>query len=358
MSLRPRAHIHLANIVANWRTVKSAQVTGVTGAAIKADAYGHGLPQVAEALHDAGCDHFFVAHGHEAEVTRATLGSHPNIYVLNGPSPDEEALYRENALIPVINSSFQFRTMADWLVDGVKMPRGFVLHFDTGMNRLGLPPQDAHELAEASQGQDPALIMSHLACAEDEDALLSAQQNDALMAISEAFPNAPLSLSNSGGVWRSPDYHHALSRPGIALYGGGHPPPGLILRPGLTLEAPILQVRQIEAGDTVGYGATWRATEPTLVGTLAIGYGDGFPRAASSSGFASLGGKRCPILGRVSMDLITIDVTSAADLARPGVYAQLIGPDAPLEEQAALAGTIGYELTTGLTPRVKRIYES
>lgn len=358
MSLRPRAHIHLSNIADNWRTVQSAQVSGVTGAVIKADAYGHGLSRVSETLHDAGCDHFFVAHSHEAEVARATLGSHPNIFVLNGPSPDEEALYRENALIPVINSSFQFRTMADWLVDGVKMPRGYALHFDTGMNRLGLPAKDVYDLAEASQAQDPDLIMSHLACSEDENAALNAQQNDALDSIASAFPNVARSLSNSGGVWLGSEYHHALTRPGIALYGGGHPPEGLILKPGMTLEAPILQVRQIETGDTVGYGATWRATEPTLVATLAIGYGDGFPRSASNKGFASLGGKRCPILGRVSMDLITIDVTQTADLARPGVYAQLIGPDAALEEQAVLAGTIGYELTTGLTPRVKRIYES
>ncbi len=358
MSLRPRAHIHLANIADNWRILQAAQTNGVTAAAIKADAYGHGLPQVADALHEAGCDHFFVAHSHEAEVTRATLGSHPNIYVLNGPSPDEEALYRENALIPVINSSFQFRTMADWLVDGIKMPRGYVLHFDTGMNRLGLPPKDAHDLAEAGAAQDPILIMSHLACSEDSDAMMNGHQLETLKTIANAFPDTPISLSNSGGVWLGPDYHFTLTRPGIALYGGGHPPEGADLKPGMTLEAPILQVRQIEAGDTVGYGATWRATEPRLIATLAIGYGDGFPRSASSKGFASLGGKRCPIVGRVSMDLITIDVTEAAELARPGVYAQLIGPDAPLEEQAALAGTIGYELTTGLTPRVKRIYES
>lgn len=358
MSLRPRAHIHLSNIADNWRTLRSAQVSGVTGAVIKADAYGHGLPQVAEALHDAGCDHFFVAHSYEAEITRATLGSHPNIYVLNGPSPDEEALYRENALIPVINSSFQFRTMADWLVDGVKMPRGFVLHFDTGMNRLGLPAKDAQEIAEASEAQAPVLIMSHLISAEDPADASNAHQAELLATIAETFPEVPLSLSNSGGVWLGADYHHALSRPGIALYGGGQAPDGVILKPGMTLEAPILQVRQIEPGDTVGYNATWRATEPTLVATLAIGYGDGFQRTASNKGFVSLGGKRCPILGRVSMDLITIDVTQAADLARPGVYGQLIGPDAPLEEQAALLGTIGYELTTGLTPRVKRLYQS
>jgi alanine racemase len=358
MSLRPRAHIHLSNIADNWRTLRSAQGSGVTGAVIKADAYGHGLPQVAEVLHDAGCDHFFVAHSYEAEIIRATLGSHPNIYVLNGPSPDEEALYRENALIPVINSSFQFRTMADWLVDGVKMPRGFVLHFDTGMNRLGLPAKDAQEIAEASEAQAPVLIMSHLISAEDPADATNAHQAELLATIAETFPEVPLSLSNSGGVWLGADYHHALSRPGIALYGGGQAPEGLTLKPGMTLEAPILQVRQIGPGDTVGYNATWRATEPTLVATLAIGYGDGFPRTASNKGFVSLGGKRCPILGRVSMDLITIDVTQAADLARPGVYGQLIGPDAPLEEQAALLGTIGYELTTGLTPRVKRLYQS
>jgi len=358
MSLRPRAHIHLSNIADNWRTLRAAQVHGVTSAVIKADAYGHGLRQVAEALHDAGCDHFFVAHSHEAELTRATLGSHPNIYVLNGPSPDEEALYRENALIPVINSSFQFRTMVDWLVDGVKMPRGYALHFDTGMNRLGLPAKDAHELAAASKGQDPALIMSHLACAEHHDEMMNVHQAETLKTIVESFPDIPISLANSCGVWLGADYHHALSRPGIALYGGGPRPEGLVLKPGLTLEAPILQVRQIEIGETVGYGASWRADAPTLIATLAIGYGDGFPRAASNKGFVMLGGKRCPILGRVSMDLITIDVTKAADLARPGVYAQLIGPDAPLEEQAALAGTIGYELTTGLMPRVKRIYQS
>ncbi|MEO1553228.1 MAG: alanine racemase [Pseudomonadota bacterium] len=357
MSLRPRAHIHLANIADNWRMLQATQKSGVTAAVIKADAYGHGLSQVAETLHDAGCDHFFVAHGHEAEVTRATLGSHPNIYVLNGPSPDEEALYRENALIPVINSSFQFRTMADWLVDGIKMPRGFALHFDTGMNRLGLPVEDAAEIAGASESQAPVLIMSHLACAENTNASMNAHQAGLLDTVIAAFPGVPVSLSNSGGVWLGADYHFALTRPGIALYGGGTPPEETALKPGMTLAAPILQVRQIQAGETVGYDATWRAERPTLLATLAIGYGDGFPRSGSNKGFAALNGRRCPILGRISMDLMTIDVTEAADLARPGVYAQLIGPEAPLEEQAALAGTIGYELTTGLTPRVKRIYE-
>lgn len=358
MSLTPRAHIHLQNIADNWQTLRQLQSNGVTAAVVKADAYGHGLRPVAETLHEAGCDHFFVAHAFEAVETRNALGRHPNIYVLNGPAPDEEALYRENALIPIINSSFQYRTMVEWMIDGQKLPRGYALHFDTGMNRLGLPVGDAPDLASASDAHPPILILSHLISSEDPDAAMNRIQLESLLAISQAFPDVPLSLSNSGGVWLGGDFHNALTRPGIALYGGGTSPNMAALKPAMTLEAPILQVRQIETGETVGYGGTWRALEPTLTATLAIGYGDGFPRSASNKGFAMLGETKCPVLGRVSMDLTTVDVTNAAELARPGVYAQLIGPNAPLEEQAALAGTIGYELTTGLTPRVKRLYQS
>jgi alanine racemase len=359
MSLRPRTHVHLTNIADNWRTLQSAQTSGVTGAVIKADAYGHGLERVAETLHDAGCDHFFVAHSFEGEQARSILGGHPDIYVLNGPSPDEEALYREMALTPVINSIFQYRTMSDWLVDNVALPRGYVLKFDTGMNRLGLAAEDAAEIAEATTGRPPNFIMSHLACAEDADTPMNDVQAVMLRDISEKFPNIPISMANSGGVWLGPNFHYTITRPGMAIYGGGNPPEGIPLKSGMTLEAPILQVDRIKEGDTVGYGATWRARETTLRATLAIGYGDGFPRSASNRGFAMIGKHRCPIIGRVSMDLLTIDITEpgAWDLARPGIYAQLIGPDAPLEEQAALAGTIGYELTTGLTPRVKRIYD-
>jgi alanine racemase len=357
MSLRPRARIHLQNIVHNWRTLADKQSMGVTGAVIKADAYGHGLTRVAEALHDAGCDHFFVAHVFEGELARRTMGSHPNIYVLNGPSPDEEAIYRESALTPIINSVFQFEVLADWMLHGPKLKRGYVLKFDTGMNRLGLAPSDAPQIAEAIKGRPPAFIMSHLVSAEDEASLLNAQQADLLDTLAAHFPDIPLSLANSGGVWLGARYHYTITRPGYGLYGGGRSDGSL--KPAMTLEAPILQVAIIAEGDTAGYGATWRAPQRTLRATLALGYGDGFPRSASNRGFAVLGGVRCPIIGRISMDLMTIDVSNvtAAALARPGVYAQLLGPDAPLDEQAALAGTIGYELTTGLTPRVTRIYD-
>ncbi|MEO0549813.1 MAG: alanine racemase [Pseudomonadota bacterium] len=356
MSLRPRATIHLPNIVDNWRMLQTAQVAGATAAVVKANAYGHGVAEVSEALHDAGCDHFFVAHSFEGEQVRKALGSHPIIYVLNGPGPYEEPLYRTQALTPIINSDHQFQTLVTWLQSGGKLRNGYGLHFDTGMNRLGLPVSDIGTLADAVTGMEPSLILSHLACSEDASDGMNAFQLKQFEPIAARFPNIPTSLANSGGVWLGPDYQHALTRPGIALYGGGHPPAGVILKPGMTLEAPILQVRQVNEGDTVGYGATHRFTDKTWLATVALGYGDGFPRSASNKGFAIIDDIRCPIVGRVSMDLITIDITAAIHLARPGVYAQFIGRAAPLEEQAALAGTIGYELTTGLTPRVKRIY--
>ncbi len=358
MSLRPRARVHLANIADNWRAIRASQVGGVTSAVIKADAYGHGLTQVAEALHDAGCDHFFVAHSFEGEAARNALGPHPIIYVLNGPNPYEEPTYRQSALTPVINSQDQFQTLVTWLQSAGKLRNDYALHFDSGMNRLGLPLSDAPQLAEATTGMEPSLIISHLACSEAASNTMNAFQLAQFQTAADKFPNIPTSLSNSGGIWLGPDYHRDLTRPGIALYGGGHPPEGLPLKPGMTLEAPILQIRTAQAGETVGYGATHTLTQPTPLATVALGYGDGFPRSASNKGFAAIEGIACPILGRVSMDLITIDVSAAIELARPGVYAQFIGPDAPLETQAKLAGTIGYELTTGLTPRVTRIFET
>lgn len=357
MSLRPRAHIRLDALARNWRKLDALDPASATGAVIKADAYGHGLKQVAAKLHATGCDHFFVAHSVEGEAARRAIGPDAIIYVLNGPSPYEEPLYREFALTPVINSDQQFQTLVTWLQTGGKLRNSYALKFDTGMNRLGIPAVDAPKLADATRGMPPVLIMSHLACAEDQNAAMNAFQATRFDAIRGLFPDVPTSLANSGGVFLGPQFQQALTRPGLALYGGGWPPPRLELEPVLILEAPLLQIRPIDAGETVGYGASYRAATRMLTATLAIGYGDGFPRSASNSGFVSLEGQRCPIIGRVSMDLITIDVTAAAKLARPGVFAQLIGPDAPLEEQAALAGTIGYELTTGLLPRVTRIYE-
>lgn len=357
MSLRPRARIHLANIADNWRLLSEHHAGGDVAAVIKADAYGHGLTQVAAHLSSAGCQHFFVAHSFEGVAARDAIGPEAKIYVLNGPDPYGEPTYRRSDLIPVINSIEQYQTLDTWQAAS-PLTSGYVLHFDTGMNRLGLPLDEAAKLASASKTASPTLIMTHLACSEQSQARMNAFQLAQFQIAADHFSNVATSISNSGGLWLGSDYHADIIRAGIALYGGGFPPQNIDLKPGLTLEAPILQVRTVSAGDSIGYGATHRFTEPTRVATVAIGYGDGFLRSASNAGYAMLGGKKCQIIGRVSMDLITIDVSAATDLARPGVFAQFIGPDAPLEEQAALAGTIGYELTTGLTPRVTRLYEN
>lgn len=356
MSLRPRALIHLPNIVSNWRTLRASQPSSTIAAVVKANAYGHGLREVGEALHDAGCDHFFVAHSFEGEALRKTIGPHAVIYVLNGPDIYEEPLYRNSALTPVINSEQQFQTLVTWVQSDGKLRNGYALHFDTGMNRLGLPTRDSESIAEAVSGFTPSLLLTHLACADLVDHPLNEVQRLKLERLSSAFPDVPTSLANSDGVWLGPDYQSNLSRAGIALYGGGHPPESVALKPGMTLEAPIVQVRVAEAGETVGYGASYRLTQRTVLATVALGYGDGFPRSASNSGYANIKGVHCPIAGRVSMDLVTLDVSAAMHLARPGVFAQFLGQDVPLEDQARKAGTIGYELTTGLLPRVERLY--
>ncbi|MEL6830632.1 MAG: alanine racemase C-terminal domain-containing protein, partial [Pseudomonadota bacterium] len=283
-------------------------------------------------------------------------GPHAIIYVLNGPDIYEEPLYRKSALTPVINSEQQFQTLVTWVQSDGKLRNGYALHFDTGMNRLGLPVRDAEKIADAVEGLTPSLVMTHLACADEPAHPRNEIQRRGMEKVSKAFSNVPTSLANSDGIWLGPAYRSNLSRAGIALYGGGHPPEGVILRAGMTLEAPIIQIRIAEAGEAVGYGASYQLSRRSVIATVALGYGDGFPRSASNVGLAKIQGIECPIIGRVSMDLITIDVSAAVHLARPGVFAQFLGEDIPIEDQAARVGTIGYELTTGLLPRVERLY--
>lgn len=358
MSLRPRAHIHLQNIVKNWQTINESTGASQTAAVVKADAYGHGLERVVQALFEAGCDHFFVAHTFEAEIVRWTLGSVPQIFVLNGPAPDEEALYRKLALTAVVNSPGQFQTLVEWLNGSGKLPAGYALHFDTGMHRLGLSVDDAKTISNATQALKPSLIMSHFSCAEAIDQSLSKEQIARFSKIEHLFPDIPVSLSNSAATALGTDANRNLIRPGYGLYGGGGQATGLNLLPAMTLEAPILTVQTVPAGCGIGYGCTDAAPTERLIATVALGYGDGFPRSASHKGHAIIEETKCPIVGRVSMDLITIDVSNIPALARPGVFAQFMGEAIPMDEQAASIGTIGYELTTGLTPRVERIYHA
>lgn len=354
MSLSPRAHVHLENIVANWRSISACTPGSEAGAVLKANAYGHGAGRVGGALRDAGCQTFFVAYVEEGLALRKAIGRDPDIFVFNGAGRDDRAAVATARLVPVMNS---LPALSEWLT-GSDRAEPYAVHLDTGMNRLGIRPSDVPALVEASGRTPPVHVMSHLVDSDRPDHPLNTRQCEQFVRLSAPFEGARKSLSNTGGCYLGGAFGMDVTRPGIGLYGGGPvPPEHVTLLPGMTLEAPILTVQHVQAGETAGYGAEWTFDSPRILATVALGYGDGFPRSASNRGYASLGGHRCPIVGRVSMDLITIDVTTAGPLAKPGAFAQFIGPEVPLEDQAKRAGTVGYELVTGLGHRVRRIYE-
>ncbi len=308
---------------------------------MKADAYGLGAAPVSRALAAAGCRTFFTATLGEALEVRATIGDGPRILVLNGPAAGEAETFVDAHIEPVINTLAQFRL---W--------RGapFSLHVDTGMNRLGLPLSDVGSIDRA-----PSLIMSHLACASTPTHPMNQAQRTRFLEAAAHFPQAARSLAASGGALLGPDFAFDLLRPGIGLYGGGpldERNPTLAVA--ATLEAPILQIRDVPAGDSVGYGAAFVAEKPLRTATCALGYADGFLRSGSGKGYAYVEGKACPVLGRISMDLVTLDV-SAAKNARVGDMAEFIGRSARLDDVAAAAGTIPYEVLTNLTGRVRRV---
>ncbi|MEM9740140.1 MAG: alanine racemase [Pseudomonadota bacterium] len=353
MSLRPRATIHLSNIVDNWRRLNAHSGPGGAGAVVKADAYGHGVGPVSKALSNAGCQAFFVAYGFEGAQVRHAVGEGPDIFVFNGLGAISAEEIKESDLIPVLNS---LADISDWV--GLRSEAPFALHIDTGMNRLGVRTEAIDRAVELLGDHAPVLLMTHYACADDPASPASRQQMTAFKAAAATFPGVPLSVSNSAAQWLHADMRLGLSRPGIALYGGGNSParPQDLL-PGMSLEAPILQVQKLPRGEAVGYGACYKTDQPAVIATVALGYGDGFLRSLSNCGFGFLGDIRCPIVGRVSMDLTTIDVTAAYPLAKPGRWVEFIGSQADLELQANAAGTLGYELITGLGPRVERFYE-
>ncbi|HWA23171.1 MAG TPA: alanine racemase [Caulobacterales bacterium] len=321
---------------ANWKFF-AARSAGETGAVVKADGYGLGADLIAPALAAAGARTFFVATLGEGLSLRSLLGETPAIYVFNGPAPGESAAYAQAALIPVLNSPAQ---IALW--DGAM---AHALHIDTGMNRLGLKPNEL----SAANGLKPLMVMSHLACASDPAHPKNAAQRARFTEIAARFPDARKSLAASGGVLLGRDYTFDLTRPGIGLYGGGaldeaNPPLSVVA----TLEAPILQVFDLPIGETVGYGATFTAAAPIRAATVALGYADGWLRSLSGKGYGHIGGALCPLLGRVSMDLVTIDI-SAAPNAREGDLVEFLGANAKLDDVAVRAGTISYEVLTNLS---------
>ncbi|WP_279595604.1 alanine racemase [Methylobacterium sp. J-090] len=348
--------IDLGAIVSNWRRLADEAPGRACAAVVKADAYGCGLDRVAPALWQAGCRTFFVAHLSEAIAARALLPE-AIIYVLNGLLPGIGPALMAHALRPVVGSRDE---MVEWaaLAAASGAPLPAALHIDTGMNRLGFPVPEALALAG-----DPivaqagiALLMTHLVSAELPEEVVNARQAADFARLRAALPGIPASFANSSGVFLGAPAHHDLLRPGYALFGGnpvpGRPNP---MRPVVRLEATIAQVRTVAAGDTAGYNARWTADGPRRLATLSLGYADGYPRAASGRGMALVGGVRCPIVGLISMDLVILDVTDAPAAAR-GSTATLIGDGLDIDAVGRAAGTIGYEILTGLGSRYVRHY--
>jgi alanine racemase len=347
--MRAELEIDCDAIAANWQQLSARAAPGACGAAIKADAYGLGAAPVGRALLAAGCRHFFVAHLDEGLALRDTLGPAPMIAVLNGfaPGADDAA-----GLTPVLNHRGD---LAAWAGLG----RAAILHVDTGMARLGL---DAAEVAALQADPTPLrhvplrYLMTHLACADTPAHPLNATQLARFTAIRAGLPALPISLANSSGLFLGADFASDLARPGCALYGlnptPGQPNP---MRPVVRLTAPILQLREIPAGASVGYGASWVAPRPCRIATVAAGYADGYLRSLSGQSFGRLAGRPVPLVGRVSMDLLTFDVTDAPPPA-VGAAIELIGPDNPPDDIAARAGTIGYEVLTSLGTRYARVH--
>ena len=340
-----RLRVNRDALAANYRRFR-ARVSGACGAVVKADGYGLGVAATVPVFERLGCRHFFVATAAEGLALRPVVPDCA-VYVLEGALPETAPALAGADLIPVINHQGQLAAWAPY------RDRDIAVHVDTGMNRLGFPPTLERS---AVGGFRVSLLMTHLACADDPDHPSNERQLRRFAGVAARFPGVATSIGNSAGSLLDRRYHGDLARPGIGLYGGNpwldRPNP---VRPVATLEAMVMQVRQVAPGETAGYGATWRCARPGRVAVLGLGYADGLPRCLSNRGEALVGGRRCPVVGRVSMDLTVVDVTDTS--AAAGDWAQVFGPELPVDEVARRADTIAYELLTAISPRVQRVHE-
>lgn len=371
--------VDLDAVAANYGMLRAEAAGAEVAAVVKANAYGLGMGPVARRLADEGCGTFFVADANEGAALRALLADvlpDAGIYVLNGLFPGAAGFYADHGLAPCLASLAE---AAEWRAAAGDGSLPAALHFDTGMNRLGMNEDDAAALAAEgalTEGIDVRLIMSHLACADEAGNPMNARQLTRFKALREGlakrFPKARASLANSGGIYLGKDYHFDLVRPGVSLYGGspftGRANP---FRPAVTVEARVLAVREMGPEETAGYGATWAAGRPARLAVLAAGYADGYMRALSAprnpgdnSGYENGGqvriaGYTAPVAGRVSMDMLIVDVSGLPEGAvKRGDMAELIGPHITVDEVGLKAGTLGYEILTSMGNRYMRVYLS
>lgn len=338
--------IDLDAIAANWRALDRLSGAGVqTAAVVKADAYGLGVAKVGRALAQAGARRFFVAYAEEGATLRQVLGEGPQIAVLGGHAAGDTEMIHDLDLTPMLNSLEQITRHLEALPG-----HPFGVQLDTGMNRLGVETLEWQAVAPILIEAGPELLMSHLACADDPDHPLNAAQLDTFHAMTDGT-GLPRSLAATGGILLGPRFHFDLTRPGIGLYGGQ---PFAEARPVVRLSLPVIQTREVATGEIVGYGCTWTADRPALIATVAGGYADGLPRSLSNRATLWDGDTPCPLIGRVSMDLITVDISHLTEIPRS---LDILGPDQGVDALADVAGTIGYEILTALGPRYQRRYQ-
>ena len=355
-----RLTIDLTAVAANHDIIRrqiGAQC-GIAGV-VKANAYGTGMARVASTLFQKGSRRFFVATPDEGFALRAALPL-AEVAVLGGGLPHNTDAYIHAHIEPVLNSLHDIALWRDAARKVGKMLPA-IIHLDTGMNRLGLSAAEGDALLKDPallRGLDMIIVMSHFACADEKYHPLTDTQYEQFHRFAKNFPNAKKSLANSSGLFRSKDYHYDLVRPGMAIYGL-NPTPEIIspMKPVVSLDARIIQTRHVKTGDTIGYNATHTFKGAGLTATVGLGYADGFHRAHNGKAKLFWRGHPCPLVGRVSMDLVTVDLSNLpAPLPQPGDWLEVLGPHQSADQLAEIAGTIGYEVLTNLSDRYQRIY--
>ncbi len=338
--------IDLDAITANWRALDAISGDHVeTGAAVKADGYGLDVTRVSRSLASAGAENFFVAVVDEGKAVRQAVGPDADIYVFAGHMPHEAEALRAANLIPMLNSPNQ---VARHFCETKGAPFGVQL--DTGMNRLGMEPSDWTALRNELMAAGPRLVISHLACADEPDHPMNAQQLKTFREMTDGIAQRR-SLAATGGILLGPEYHFDLVRPGIGLYGGL---PFAHATPVVSLSAPVIQSRTVKPFETVGYGNTWTADIERQIATISAGYADGLIRAMGAGVQVYAGETPCDVVGRVSMDLITVDITH---LDEEPETLDILCPFQTVDALAKAAGTIGYEILTSLGARYTRRFE-
>ncbi len=339
--------IDLNAIVTNWKALDRMSAASVeTAAVVKADGYGLGADRVVTSLHRAGARSFFVALAEEGPAIRRAAGPDAKTFVFGGHMDGDARILADHGLIPLLNSKQQVKRHLASLPD-----HPFGLQIDTGMSRLGMSRREFASVQHMIDPRGTQLVISHLACSDDESDIRNQVQLAAFRELTANFP-APRSLSATGGILLGPEYHFDLCRPGIGLYGGA---PFRTGAPVVSLDVPVIQTRELSVGDFVGYGAEWTAERPSRIATIAAGYADGLHRVMGSGGVFScwVGDTRCPVVGRISMDLITIDISDIEDTPE---RVQVLNEHQTIDDLAEVADTIGYEILTTLGQRFRRRY--